>query len=137
MADTFYRFHHTAEQQRRFGARGGRVAACNRRTRRLGASATPVDPVTAREFHVETTAGAISALDARFPWLRGAERRLPANFQSRKNPHRTRALTAEREKLMQESIPGGMDLMSLPLPPDAEIPPAPPQQLRPREIWKC
>src|SRR5258708_7086221 len=117
MADTFYRFHHTPEQQRHFGARGGRVAACNRRNRRLGASAASVDPViTAKENHAETTAGAIATLNAKFPWLRGAERRLPANFQSRKNPHRTRALTAEREKQMQES-PSGMDLMSLPLPP--------------------
>src|SRR5205807_434318 len=123
MADTFYRFHHTPEQQRRFGARGGRAAARNRRARRLGASAPSVDSVTAKELHAETTAGAIAALDAQFPWLRGAERRLPANSQSRMNPHRTRALTAEREKQMQDSIPGGITFMSLPLPPDAEIPP--------------
>jgi len=123
MADTFYRFHHTPEQQRRFGARGSRVGACNRRVSRLGDSAVSVDTVTRTDFHAETTAGAIATLDAEFPWLRGAEVRRPATSQSHSNTHRTRALTAEREKPMQESIPGGITLMSLPLSPDAEIPP--------------
>ena len=122
MADTFYRFHHTPEQQRRFGARGGRVASRNRCARILGVSAPSVDKVTATEPYLATTASDIAALDAQFPWLRGAEMRLPARSPRRTNPHRTRALTAERETPMQESIPGGMDLMNLPLPPNVEIP---------------
>jgi hypothetical protein len=123
MADTFYRFHHTAEQQRRYGARGGKTTARNRRVCSLGASAPSTgDRVAAGELHVETTARAIAALDIQFPWLRGAERRLPAK-SSRRKTHRTRALTAEREKPMQESIPGGITLMGLPLPPDVQTPP--------------
>src|SRR6266516_1893155 len=100
MADTFYRFQHTPEQQRRFVSRGARVVAGNRRARRLGASAPSLNSVTRTDFHVETTAGAITALDAEFPWLRGAEVRRPAKSQSHSNTHRTRALTAEREKPM-------------------------------------
>src|ERR1700682_3418581 len=123
MADRFYTFHHTPEQQRQFGARGGRATARNRRTRRLGALAPSVDTVSETELTVETTARDIAVLDAQFPWLRGAERRLPARSRARRNTHRTRALTAEREKQMQDSIPSGMDLMSLPLPPEVVIPP--------------
>jgi hypothetical protein len=35
----------------------------------------------------------------------------------------TRALTAERENQMQESIPSGVNLMTMPLSPDVETPP--------------
>src|SRR6266550_120159 len=117
MADTYYRFHHTPEQQRRFGARGGRAASRNRCARIVGASPPAVDKVTATEPYLATTASDIAALDAQFPWLRGAEMRLPTRSPRRMNPHRTRALTAEREKPMQESIPGGMDFMILRRPP--------------------
>ena len=81
MADRFYTFHHTPEQQRHSGARGGRAAARNRRARILGASPPSVDQVTATELHLQTTAGDIAALDAQFLWLRGAEMRLPAKSQ--------------------------------------------------------
>ena len=73
------------------------------------------ETVTRRRFMTGTahTAGAIAALDAEFPWLRGAEVRRPAKSQSHSNPHRTRALTAEREKQMQDSIPGGITLIDI------------------------
>jgi hypothetical protein len=73
MADRFYTFRQTPEQQRRCGARGGRVAARNRRARRSGASSPSV---SATELPVDPTAGDIATLDAQFPWLRGAEKRL-------------------------------------------------------------
>jgi hypothetical protein len=122
MADRFYTFRQTPEQLRSCGARGGRVAARNRRARRSGASSPSVDTVSATDLTVETTAGDIASLDAQFPWLRGAERRLPARSRARRNTQSTRALTAEREKPMQESIPSGVDLMTLPLSADVEIP---------------
>ena len=89
---------------------------------RAASDSSTSDTVTAAEFDVETTARAIATLDAQFPWLRGAERRLPAKSPHSKT-HRTRALTAEREKPMQESIPSGITLMGLPLSPDVETPP--------------
>src|ERR1700732_4844143 len=96
MADTFYRFHHAPEQQRRFGARGGKTTARNRRRARMeGGCARSLDTASTTVLHVETTAAAIAALDAQFPWLRGAEIRLRANSSARLNTHRTRALTAE------------------------------------------
>ena len=71
MADTFYRFHHTPEQQRRFGARGGRVGARNRRTHGLGDSVPSVDTVTRTDFHVETTAGSDRRPGCRVPLVAG------------------------------------------------------------------
>ena len=81
MADRFYHFHHTPEQMRRFGARGGKATARNRRARSLGATALSSHPVPATELHVETTAGAVATLDEQFPWLRGTERRRLARPQ--------------------------------------------------------
>ena len=54
-------FHQTAAQLRRVGARGGRASARNRRAR-LRTTAPPPP-------HPETTAAAIAALEAQFPWL--------------------------------------------------------------------
>ena len=53
---------------RRAGAMGGRRAARNRRLRK----SVQTERI---EVHLETAAEAIAALDAQFPWLRGAERR--------------------------------------------------------------
>jgi hypothetical protein len=69
-------FHQSPEQLRRIGARGGKAQARNRRE---GWRSQPL-----RQPHIvvplpppqETTAKAIAALDAQFPWLRGAERRI-------------------------------------------------------------
>ena len=68
-------FHQTPETVRRIGARGGKAQARNRRER-LGRSPIVLIPSTPPLLpRQETTAEAIAELDARFPWLRGAERR--------------------------------------------------------------
>jgi len=71
--DLYLAFHQTAEQLRRLGARGGRASARNRRARQNPA---PPPKTVPPPPPVETTAAAIAALDAQFPWLRGAHRRL-------------------------------------------------------------
>jgi hypothetical protein len=70
-------FHQTPQQLRRVGARGGKATARNRRAR-LRAAVPPLETTAARRPHGETTAAAIAALDAQFPWLRGVEKRLRA-----------------------------------------------------------
>ena len=72
--DPYFVFHQTTAQLRRVSARGGRSSARNRRFRlRTTAAARQMLPLS--QPHVETTAAAIAALDAQFPWLRGVERR--------------------------------------------------------------
>ena len=71
----YLRLLQTPEQHRRVGARGGRAAARSRRLQ-AAASLTPAG-VARREQPVESTAAAIAALDAQFPWLLGAQKRLP------------------------------------------------------------
>ena len=68
-------FHQTPETVRRIGARGGKAQARNRRER-LSCSPFLLTPAPAPLLpRQETTAEAIAELDARFPWLRGAEQR--------------------------------------------------------------
>ena len=75
-------FRQTPQQLRRVGARGGKAAARNRRTR-LDAAPLPTPPVAAPvEPYASTVAAAIAALDAQFPWLRGAENRLRSSRQT-------------------------------------------------------
>ena len=69
-------FRQTPEQLRRVGARGGRASARNRRERLRAATPPPPDALAPVESRAETAAAAIAALDAQFPWLRGAEKRL-------------------------------------------------------------
>jgi len=66
-------FNKSPLQLRLIGARGGRAYGRNQRAlrARLSPLTEPVPPLPARQ---ETTAKAIAALDAQFPWLRGAER---------------------------------------------------------------
>jgi hypothetical protein len=62
-------FYQTAEQLRRVAARGGRASARNRRARwRTTAPARP-PALPPPQPHPETTAAAIAALEAQFPWL--------------------------------------------------------------------
>ena len=68
-------FHQTPEQLRRSGARGGKAQARNRRERLHGPSPLRSHILAPRPRSQQTTADAIAELDARFPWLRGAERR--------------------------------------------------------------
>jgi len=68
-------FNKSPQELRRLGARGGKAHARNQRARRavLLVSAPPAPPPPARR---ETAAEAIAVLDAQFPWLRGAEKRV-------------------------------------------------------------
>jgi len=70
-------FNQSPEQLRRIGARGGRAYGRNQRARRHAAeqTAAPAVPSPAPSLEMETVAQAIAALDAQFPWLRGAEKR--------------------------------------------------------------
>ena len=80
MTDRFYTFYKTTEQLRRQGARGGRTYGRNEQARRALRAATP-QPATPLPPAppLTTTAESIAALDAQFPWLRGAEKRMRAN----------------------------------------------------------
>jgi hypothetical protein len=75
MADHFYIFNTSPEQLRRLGARGGRAYGRNQRARRA-LLATPPRTVPPLAAPLATTAESIAVLDARFPWLRGAEKRV-------------------------------------------------------------
>ena len=66
-------FGKTPEQLRLLGARGGRIFGRNHRARR--ALKPPPQPAPPAVRARESTAAAIAKLDARFPWLRGAEKR--------------------------------------------------------------
>jgi hypothetical protein len=68
-------FNKSPEQLRRLGARGGRAYGRNQRARRA-LLATLRESVPLRAAPSATTAESIAILDARFPWLRGAEKRL-------------------------------------------------------------
>ena len=71
-------FNKSPEQLCRLGARGGKAHGRNHRARRALAPTSPPNPpqqATPRE----TTAAAITLLDARFLWLRGAEKRASRN----------------------------------------------------------
>jgi hypothetical protein len=68
-------FHQSPEQLRRIGARGGKAQARNRRDRLGGEPHRPPPRVTPLLPASQSTAAAIAALDAQFPWLRGAEKR--------------------------------------------------------------
>ena len=65
-------FHKTPSQSRLLGARGGRAYGRNQRARRALLPPSPAVPLPVAPG--ESTAQAV-ALDARFPWLRRAEKR--------------------------------------------------------------
>jgi hypothetical protein len=69
-------FNKTFQQARRIGARGGRATARNRRAGLLALASLPPERIAQADPDLETAAEASAALDAQFPWLRGAERRL-------------------------------------------------------------
>ena len=66
-------FNQSPEDLRRIGARGGRAYGRNRRDLRAQMP-RPLPAVARPVVELETTAEAIAALDARFAWLRGAEK---------------------------------------------------------------
>ena len=80
----------TPQQLRLIGARGGKAFGRNERARRalLAAPAPTVPPPVPP---CQTTAADIAVLDARFPWLRGAEKRQCARRRSQVFPAEKRA----------------------------------------------
>ena len=83
-------FHKSPQQLRLIGARGGKAYGRNQRARRalLPASAPTVLPPAPA---CQTTAADIAVLHARFPWLRGAEKRPRARRRSQVFPAEKRA----------------------------------------------
>jgi hypothetical protein len=70
-------FNKSPLQLRLLGARGGRAFGRNQRARRALLPA-PAAAVPLRAAPRQTTAESIAVLDARFPWLRWAEKPLGA-----------------------------------------------------------
>jgi hypothetical protein len=66
-------FNKTPLQLRLIGARGGRTYGRNQRARRALLPPSPAVPLPV--WPGESTAQAVAVLDARFPWLRCAEKR--------------------------------------------------------------
>src|ERR1700724_2098217 len=89
----FILFNKSPLQLRLIGARGGRAFGRNQRIRRALLPAPP-DAVPRRAPLLPTTAEAIALLDAQFPWLRAAERRVP--FAARVRRASTSAATTRR-----------------------------------------
>ena len=83
-------FHKSPQQLRLIGARGGKAFGRNERARRalLPAPAPTVPPPAPP---CQTTTADIAVLDARFPWLRGAEKRQSARRRSQVFPAEKRA----------------------------------------------
>ena len=69
----YYCFSQSPERRRQVGARGGRACAPNRHARLQ--TMPPSTPAATTSLPEETTAQAIAALEAQFPWLCGAEKR--------------------------------------------------------------
>jgi hypothetical protein len=68
-------FNKSPLQLRRIGARGGKAFGRNQRLRRALLPTPPTPTVLLPAVPRHTTAEAVAALDACFPWLRGAEKR--------------------------------------------------------------
>jgi hypothetical protein len=66
-------FNKSPLQLRLLGARGGKAFGRNQRARRALLPVAPTAPAPAPPR--QSTAEDIAVLDARFPWLRGAEKR--------------------------------------------------------------
>jgi len=71
----FLLFNKTIDQMRAVGSRGGRAHSRNLRAQRRGRCQAQQPAVAPDDIDVETIAEAVALLDARFPWLVGAERR--------------------------------------------------------------
>ena len=71
-------FNKNPEQLRRIGALGGRAHGRNQRARRALAP-LPRPSVALRARPQETAAAAIAVLDAKFPWLVGAQKEASRN----------------------------------------------------------
>ena len=67
-------FNKSPSQLRLIGARGGKTHGRNQRARRILMTTQP-EAAPQRVAPGQTTAQAVAALDAQFPWLRCAEKR--------------------------------------------------------------
>jgi hypothetical protein len=77
-------FNKSPLQLRLIGARGGRTFGRNQRARRARIAVMPTPPQATPLCAApqQTTADAVALLDAQFPWLRCAEKRLSSKRQN-------------------------------------------------------
>src|ERR1700719_4661684 len=87
MTDNYspFLFNKSLLQLRLIGARGGKAYGRNQRARRALMPPPPAIPL--RRVPGQTTAEAITLLDAQFPWLRRAEKRLSRKPPARRTVH--------------------------------------------------
>ncbi|HEY6250500.1 MAG TPA: hypothetical protein VI685_11110 [Candidatus Angelobacter sp.] len=69
-------FNQSPEQLRRIGSRGGKAQGRNRRARLQAQTQAQPHPEPLLPPLAQTAAQAIAVLDAQFPWLYGAEKRM-------------------------------------------------------------
>jgi hypothetical protein len=91
-----YIFNQSPEQLRRIGARGGKAQARNRRARQQAQAQLLPQQLLPQTLAViaplaQTAAQASRVLDARFPWLQGAERRSAPRASHQSSAARTAA----------------------------------------------
>jgi hypothetical protein len=82
-------FNKSPLQLRSIGARGGRAYGRNLRARRarIAVMPTPAQAIPLRAAPQPTAAEAIALLNAQFPWLRSAEKRLSSKLQNPRRAH--------------------------------------------------
>ena len=82
-------FNKTPLQLRLIGAHGGRTFGRNQRARRARIAVMPMSPeaLPLSTAPGQTTAQAIARLDAQFPWLQCAEKRLSSKRKIRERVH--------------------------------------------------
>jgi hypothetical protein len=74
-SNSYILFNKSHEQVRLLGACGGRTFARNQKVRQRALVARPQPPMRSLPTLCIPVAESIAVLDARFPWLRGAEKR--------------------------------------------------------------
>jgi hypothetical protein len=81
-------FNQSPLQLRLIGARGGRTFGRNQRARRARIAVIPTAQATPlRASPQPTAAEAVAFLDAQFPWLRSAEKRLSSKRRNPRQAH--------------------------------------------------
>jgi hypothetical protein len=78
-------FNKSPLQLRLIGSRGGRTFGRNQRARRARIAAMPMPPQAAplSDARRQSAAEAIALLDAQFPWLQCAEKRLSSKRENK------------------------------------------------------
>ena len=96
----YLRLAQTPQQRRRVGARGGKATARNRRAHLSAVVPSPPEGAAPATSQAETTAAAIAALDAHFPWLRGVEKGAPTTARPQGGHLRRPACDRARQRIV-------------------------------------